>query len=790
MAMLSHLGKEDQFKDLTEMIRISIENHDSKDKFQQALIEHPSYQSALARLEKDVQCLQRSHFDLISISERNMHSLLGAVESFLPNELLLNPTKKMEEVTRNISNVIANTLMAHSQDPSNKYFPILRNFAKAMIFEDAFQYPGEIKLDVINERIAKYNEAENNTENKIAKISIENLRDPAFSLSDQQTRFMVGVLVENLQSTTFNLMEHMSCHEIYGMVAMKNIPFVFLDKLTPATLSTMATHSDYKTVIDKISKNDKAKTSSIDQLYYQLQSNTDDPTVRRFVSDDMMYESELYLCEANKGRGKPDNVFTNTLGLIRGASPKMRQGMPTNNDYKWIDWTTCEFIKTSKIVASMVAHETPFISSYSGSTSLMMNLMLSSFTLPELSDRQAYIASVMAYIVGIGFHSQHEVLAPISYCLHLIPPEQYPVEVATLGESRAPQYHSSYQLLSACDPQFAERREQGWLKLMEWHEQVYQLHNKTDLQSMLTKLIENYPQTENKAISEKLIVNILQMDNLTLDSDTISLLMKNGNVGILNALSQHHPVKPSVDALRVAVESCNSAAVAVLLKAGADGSDAECLLSAVMSGNKDIAEMLLDNGADACAVDLQGFSCLALAYSNNDLPMISALLAKGAEVDSFNIEGNTLLHDVLASEALDVSILTLLIEKGADLTMRNEYGEGSTPLEIAIQHGHLEAIKPLLNSMKPLTQEERAQFIEEAQSKGHDNIVSLLVEKPVLSSVASIAKGLNIPAADLVRPEAPAEANTEPEERAGQANSVEGGSGLTGEPEPESKYKP
>lgn len=730
LAILAHLDGREEFKELAELIRISIENHEPKDKFLARLEAHSSFHLVRDILKNELECLKRSSFELTGLGDRNKNPLLGAAESFLTAELLVNPTDKMQEVTRKITNVLANTLMAHMNDPGNKNMEHLRYFAKAIIFEDSRQYPGGIKHDRVNELISEHNETASEN-NQIPLISQADLSNPGFTLSDAQTRLIISAVVDNLQSPRFDLMEHMTFQEVYGYIVMKNVPLVLPQQVPAAVLDEMSAHPDYQTVLKAIGNCDEVTVHSMNDFYTCLQDSAADPTVRKFISDNMMYESDLYRFEKNKGRGQPQVVLTNTLGIVRGDNPALRQGLPTASEYEWIDWTTCEFFTNSKIVESMVTNEVPFISSYSGSASLMMNLMLSTFALPELSDRQAYLESVMAYIVGVGFHSQHEIMAPIAYCLNLIPQSEYPVELPIAGRTHAPQYNNVYQMLAGSDPQFAAKREIGWSKMMDWFKDVYKLHCQKDMNDLLMKVIEHYPQAKDKKAAEEFILNMLNSAEVKLSKNVISLFMQNGSESMITLILQKTQGNQlSTKDLLAAIESKNVSAVRAMVAIGIDVNKGDPLIAALERGQNEIALLLLEKGANADVRSNTGFSPLALVYKENDVAIVRALLEHGADINAFNMDGNPPLHDLLSSEEPNFAMIKLFLDKGADLEARDEFGEGRTPLEVAVDGGNVEVVRLVLSRFTPeQLAENRGALIERAADAGHEEVAALFEEK-------------------------------------------------------------
>jgi ankyrin repeat protein len=75
------------------------------------------------------------------------------------------------------------------------------------------------------------------------------------------------------------------------------------------------------------------------------------------------------------------------------------------------------------------------------------------------------------------------------------------------------------------------------------------------------------------------------------------------------------------------------------------------------------------------------------------LNQVQALIKSGANLDSRDRHGNTLLHTAAWYGSSDVAIF--LINKGVALEARNNYGH--TPLHAAVQNGHFEIVEQLVN---------------------------------------------------------------------------------------------
>ena len=115
------------------------------------------------------------------------------------------------------------------------------------------------------------------------------------------------------------------------------------------------------------------------------------------------------------------------------------------------------------------------------------------------------------------------------------------------------------------------------------------------------------------------------------------------------------------------------------------------------------------------------------ACNDNDLRAVTALLAKGVNVNASSADGFTAL--IIAASKGHVEILKILLNAGADTSIQNEHG--ATALHYAAQNGHVEILKALLDAgadvnIKCELYAGTALII--AASKGHVEIVKALLD--------------------------------------------------------------
>ncbi|PWW72552.1 ankyrin [Tuber magnatum] len=176
--------------------------------------------------------------------------------------------------------------------------------------------------------------------------------------------------------------------------------------------------------------------------------------------------------------------------------------------------------------------------------------------------------------------------------------------------------------------------------------------------------------------------------------------------------SQHQPPVPSAEPIPIVNEETmvsSSDVLATPTPAHGEGnltnSESTPLCAAIIAGNADIVDQLLESGmsphslvrgslpglhlaaslghgeivmiylgagADASSTDAAGNSSLHLAAKNGHTVVIEILLQGGAEMEAVNVAGNSSLHE--AAVASQAKVVRLLLEKGAGLDRKNYEG--------------------------------------------------------------------------------------------------------------------
>ena len=96
-------------------------------------------------------------------------------------------------------------------------------------------------------------------------------------------------------------------------------------------------------------------------------------------------------------------------------------------------------------------------------------------------------------------------------------------------------------------------------------------------------------------------------------------------------------------------------------------------------------------------IQKEGNTLIHLASQHNKLLVLESLAVYGIDIDKKNNEGYTALH-LAAMKTQDDSVLKHLVTKGADKTIKNDFGE--TAFDLAAENELLQKNNVSLNFLK------------------------------------------------------------------------------------------
>ncbi|NDB83946.1 MAG: ankyrin repeat domain-containing protein [Alphaproteobacteria bacterium] len=104
------------------------------------------------------------------------------------------------------------------------------------------------------------------------------------------------------------------------------------------------------------------------------------------------------------------------------------------------------------------------------------------------------------------------------------------------------------------------------------------------------------------------------------------------------------------------------------------------LMCAVIAGNHEAVQILLDKGANVNACDPEDNTALHIAAATGNAQMCELLISAGADVNVQNKKGFTPAH--VATGRHNIKAQDILIENGADMSLKTK--DGKTPLGIRL----------------------------------------------------------------------------------------------------------
>ncbi len=224
--------------------------------------------------------------------------------------------------------------------------------------------------------------------------------------------------------------------------------------------------------------------------------------------------------------------------------------------------------------------------------------------------------------------------------------------------------------------------------------------------------------SENVALCELLLKHGADV-NYQRPNDKITPLMwaVNGNKAVCELLLKHGAKLDAVD------ENGNTAfhhlqraqedVLQLLLDAGVDinlrnEKDGDTLLIRAVRHSPDMVRMLLKKKPDVNLRNNRGDSPLhpASHYTTPEqgAEIIQMLLDAGADVNAQNNNGETPLYQSVCRYDVNMPVFEALLKAGADVNLGPEEHYRSTPLDMALEHGHAETAMKLLDAGADITQ--------------------------------------------------------------------------------------
>lgn len=151
------------------------------------------------------------------------------------------------------------------------------------------------------------------------------------------------------------------------------------------------------------------------------------------------------------------------------------------------------------------------------------------------------------------------------------------------------------------------------------------------------------------------------------------------------------------------------------------------LFTALEEGHTDIANKLIDLGADCSYSDDKSNTPLHNVTEKGDIEMVKLMLTKDVDCDYTNDDGFTPFH--IAAKSDNLEIVKLMLEKGADYDYTDD--QSNTALHYAAKNGNLEMVKVLVEAGadKDYTNDVSDTPLHLAVKSGNAEIVKYLIEE-------------------------------------------------------------
>ena len=193
-------------------------------------------------------------------------------------------------------------------------------------------------------------------------------------------------------------------------------------------------------------------------------------------------------------------------------------------------------------------------------------------------------------------------------------------------------------------------------------------------------------------------------------------------------LSESPTVKAPDISIHRAAEQGNIEAVKQHLAAGTDVNENDGIQTPLHYANsKEIAKLLIANGADVNAKDKTGSPPLYWAVRKGRKEIAQLLIEAGADVSVKKKRGKNLLHRAASGGRTEIA--QLLIANGLDVNAKD--ANGSTPLYETGLFGHTEIANLLIEKGADINEKTKLGLttLHYAAINGHKKLTLLLIEK-------------------------------------------------------------
>ncbi|XP_018612889.2 ankyrin repeat domain-containing protein 50 [Scleropages formosus] len=213
--------------------------------------------------------------------------------------------------------------------------------------------------------------------------------------------------------------------------------------------------------------------------------------------------------------------------------------------------------------------------------------------------------------------------------------------------------------------------------------------------------------------------------------DVVSLLLERG-------ADPGHRDRDNMTPLLLAAYEGHVEVVELLLEAGADVDESTAahasgaitpLLAAASMGHMAAVSAVLFWGAAVDAIDSEGRTALSLAATRGSTDVVRALLDRGLDENHKDHLGWTPLH--AAACGGHKAVCAALTDSGSVARVGELDNEGHTPLILAAQEGHCNAVRMLLDRRSPIDHRgyDGHSALSAAALEGHTEVVELLMRR-------------------------------------------------------------